>query len=291
MDGSLQRHLGIVSLTPRTDGTLMEFLSLLLKTIILRPYVFAFLAAFLFSAPRLLGWRRTWYFFVITWLVALLCEFSSTRTGIPFGWYHYTGSTVGQELYITDIPFMDSLSFPFLLYASYCMALAFLLPAFSKRNTGRGGIIRMQFPLATRTGWPVVLLTILFFVFIDIIIDPVALRGERWFLGQIYYYPDPGTHFGVPVENYLGWAVVGFLSLCAYLPLDRKLLQTGLSIDRSVTGHVLLGCGLYYGVLIFNLTVTFWIGESLLGMTGLLIYLPLTLLLALRLLGHSGSPE
>lgn len=268
----------------------MEFLSLLFKTIILRPYVFAFLAAFLFSAPRLIGWRRTRYFFVITWLVALLCEFSSTRTGIPFGWYHYTGSTVGQELYITDIPFMDSLSFPFLLYASYCMALAFLLPAFSKRNTGRGGIIRMQFPLATRTGWPVVLLTILFFVFIDIIIDPVALRGERWFLGQIYYYPEPGTHFGVPVANYLGWAVVGFLSLRAYLSLDRKL-QSGLSPDRSVTGHVLLGCGLYYGVLIFNLTVTFWIGESLLGMTGLLIYLPLTLLLALRLLGHSGSPE
>ena len=53
-----------------------------------------------------------------------------------------------------------------------------------------------------------------------------------------------------------------------------------------MTGNVLLGCGLYYGVLIFNLAVTFWIGESLLGMTGLLIYLPLTVLLALRLLGR-----
>ncbi len=270
----------------------MEFFSLLLKTIALRPYVFVFLTAFLFSAARLIGWRRTWYFMGITWLVALLCEFSSTRTGIPFGWYHYTGSTVGRELYISNIPFMDSLSFPFLLYASYCMALAFLLPATSTRSTGPGiGIIRMQFPLATRTGWPVVLLTILLFSFIDMIIDPVALRGERWFLGQIYYYPDPGTHFGVPVANYIGWAVVGFLSLRAYLPLDRKLLQTGLSPDGLVTAHVLLGCGLYYGVLIFNLTVTFWIGESLLGMTGLLIYLPLTVLLALRLLGHLGVSE
>jgi hypothetical protein len=53
-----------------------------------------------------------------------------------------------------------------------------------------------------------------------------------------------------------------------------------------VTGNVLLGCGLYYGVLIFNLVITFWIGESLLGMTGLLMYLPLTLLLALRLFGR-----
>ena len=270
----------------------MEFFSLLLKTIALRPYVFVFLAAFLFSAARLIGWRRTWYFMGITWLVAFLCEFSSTRTGIPFGWYYYTGATVGQELYVSNIPLMDSLSFPFLLYASYCMALAFLLPTFEKRNTTQGtSIIKMQFPLATRTGWPVILLTILFFTFIDIIIDPVALRGERWFLGQIYYYPDPGIHFGVPVANYFGWAVVGFLSLRAYIFLDRKFLQTDFSPDQVVTRHILLGCGLYYGVLIFNLTVTFWIGESLIGMTGLLIYLPLTVLLTLRLLGHLGRCE
>jgi uncharacterized membrane protein len=264
----------------------MDFFSLFLDTIVLRPYVFIFLTAFLFSAARLIGWRRTWCFMGITWLVALVCEFSSTRTGIPFGWYHYTGSTVGRELYVFDIPFMDSLSFPFLLYASYCMALAFVLPA-TPNVRGRLGIIRMRFPLAVRTGWPAALLTILFFSFVDMIIDPVALRGERWFLGQIYYYPDPGTHFGVPIANYIGWAVVGFLSLRAYFPLDRKLLQTkSLPPFPDVTGNILLGCGLYYGVLIFNLAVTFWIGESLLGMTGLLIYLPLTVLLALRLLGR-----
>ncbi|MGH9509782.1 MAG: carotenoid biosynthesis protein, partial [Terriglobales bacterium] len=74
----------------------------------LRPYVFLFLAVFLFAAQRLIGWRRTGLFFLITWLTAFACEFSSTRTGIPFGWYHYTGSTVGQELYISNVPFMDS---------------------------------------------------------------------------------------------------------------------------------------------------------------------------------------
>lgn len=270
----------------------MEFLSLLLNTITLRPYVFIFLAVFLFSASRLIGWRRTGYFMGITYIVALVCEFSSTRTGIPFGWYHYTGSTVGQELYIADIPFMDSLSFPFLLYASYCMALAFLLPATSRGNSPSGiGMIRMGFPLSARTGWPLTLLTILFFTFIDIVIDPVALRGERWFLGRIYYYPDPGMHFGVPIANYVGWAVVGFLSLRAYLPLDRKLPQTGLPPAQRVTRHILLGCALYYGVLIFNLTITFWIGESLLGITGVFIYLPITVLLALRLLNCLPAKE
>ena len=47
------------------------------------------------------------------------------------------------------------------------------------------------------------------FAFIDMVIDPVALRGDRWFLGKIYYYPEPGVHFGVPFANYIGWAVVG----------------------------------------------------------------------------------
>ena len=264
----------------------MEYISLIASTIVLRPYVFIFLAAFLFAASRLIGWQRTACFLVITFAVAFLCEFSSTRTGIPFGWYYYTGSTVGQELYIADVPFMDSLSFPFLLYASYCMALAFILPATNVQRSGWGvPLIEMDFPLDTRTGWPVILLTILFFSFIDIIIDPIALQGERWFLGRIYYYPEPGTHFGVPIANYIGWAVVGLLSLRAYLPLDRRCGQARVSAPH-VTSPVLLGCGLYYGVLIFNLTVTFWIGEFLLGTTGVFIYLPVTVLLALRLFGY-----
>ena len=56
------------------------------------------------------------------------------------------------------------------------------------------------------------------------VIDPVALRGDRWFLGKIYYYPDPGTHFGVPLANYVGWAVVGLISLSIYFPLDADSL-------------------------------------------------------------------
>ena len=82
---------------------------------------------------QLLGWSRTWRFWVISWITAFLCEFSSTRNGIPFGWYHYTGSTVGQELYLSNIPFMDSLSFSFLLYASYCLALLFMLPRIGEK--------------------------------------------------------------------------------------------------------------------------------------------------------------
>jgi len=279
----------------------MDFPLLLIKTILLRPYVFLFLAVFVFSAKRLLGWKRTGLFFAITWITAFLCEFSSTRTGIPFGWYHYTGSTVGQELYLSNIPFMDSLSFTFLLYASYCLALFFLLPVHDVSmvewpGSARTSITALVWDPKVRTSRSVLGLTVLFFAFIDMVIDPLALRGDRWFLGKIYYYPDPGIHFGVPVTNYIGWAIVGLIALTGYSLLDHRLqfIRQESPANRPMTGEILLGCGLYYGVLLFSLAVTFWIGEALLGMTGVLIYLPITALMLLRLRGrlapHSMRP-
>ncbi len=259
----------------------MEAVTLFLKTILLRPYVFLFLAAFLFSAIQLIGWPRTWRFWLISWATAFVCEFSSTRTGIPFGWYFYNGSTVGQELYFFDVPFMDSISFSFLLFAAYCVALGLLLPFASSPTHARFPLRQLNFDLSARTSWGVYALTVFLFAFIDMVIDPVALRGDRWFLGKIYYYPDPGWHFGVPVANYIGWAVVGLISLAIYFPLDRRL--TPLSPSQLLTQRLLLGVGLYYGVLAFNLGMTFWIGETFIGLSGLLMHLPILALLVARL--------
>jgi uncharacterized membrane protein len=268
----------------------MDFLILLGKTLALRPYVFLFLAFSLLGARQLIGWRRTGQFFVITWMTALLCELSSTRTGIPFGWYHYTLSTVGEELYVSNVPFMDSLSFSFLLYASYCMTLAFVLPAFpAPEPKTRRRMVSLSFDRSARTSWPALGLTAMFYAWIDMVIDPLALRGDRWFLGHLYYYPEPGVHFGVPLANYVGWAIVALISLTGYFFLDRRGPKIPAeSRADSVTPAVALGCGLYYAVLLFNLAVTFWIGEALLGIAGVLMYIPVTVLLAFRLRGWIG---
>jgi putative membrane protein len=268
----------------------MEYLTLFIKTIAFRPYVFMFLAAFLYAAVRLIGWARTWRFWIISWATAFVCEYASTRSGIPFGWYHYNGSTVGQELYFSNIPFMDSISFSFLLYAAYSVALCLLLPVDVSSGTVRIRLVPLRFDQASRTSWPVLGLTACLFALIDMVIDPVALRGDRWFLGKIYYYPDPGWHFGVPFANYVGWAVVGLLALSIYFPLDRRLPDVSSRPPGLFTRQLLLGVGLYYGVLAFNLTMTFWIGEYTLGTAGLLMYVPVTVWLLRRLSG-SGWPR
>jgi len=265
----------------------MDIPNLFLQTILFRPYVFVFLAAFLFVAIQSIGWPRTWRFWLISWTTAFACEFSSTRTGIPFGWYHYNGSTVGQELYISNIPFMDSISFSFLLYAAYCVALCLLLSIDPASPRTRPSLARLSFDLRIRTSGKVLLLTAFLFAFIDMVIDPVALRGDRWFLGKIYYYPDPGWHYGVPFANYVGWAVVGIISLSIYFPFDRRLSAP--LPPHSITPQLLLGVGLYYGVLAFNLAVTFWIGESSMGLSGLLMHAPVVALLIFRLAAPEGN--
>ena len=256
----------------------MDFFLLLANTVILRPYVFVFLAVSLYAARQLLGWKRTCRLFGITWAVAFISEFSSTRIGIPFGDYFYTGSTEGQELYIFNIPFMDSLSFSFLLFASYCVALVFVLPH-AKIGERRGWL----FDPALRTSWPVAGLTVALFTFSDVIIDPVALQGERWFLGKIYGYPHEGVYFGIPLANFAGWAVVGFVSFCLYRWGERGPYKTD-SVPREVINRELFpGIGLYYGVLAFNLGVTFWIGEVFMGLVGCFIFTPLTAALLVTL--------
>src|SRR3989441_11029302 len=108
-------------------------LSLLLGTVLLRPYVFIFLAAYLIASTLQFGLKRTFGFLVLGYWLVFLAEYSSTHTGFPFGWYYYIDTTRHQELWINNVPFMDSLSFIFLAYASYTTALLLCAPLWLSR--------------------------------------------------------------------------------------------------------------------------------------------------------------
>jgi len=251
-----------------------EIPRLLLGSLILRPYVFAFLLLHLAGASALLGWRRTAVFTLVTWGVAFAAEHSSIRTGIPFGWYYYIPRTADRELWIAGVPFFDSLSFSFLLVASYGLAWFLLVGgrAVDGPAVGSAQEVVGSHPRPGRTRH--LALSTCLFMLIDVVIDPVALRGDRWFLGQIYGYPEPGLYFGVPVGNFLGWGVVGATAITLYHVWERR---GGELAAARFAGRAALCPGLYYLVLAFNLAVTLALGEWRLLLSGILITLPIIL--------------
>jgi uncharacterized membrane protein len=268
------------ALVVREDNGL-DLLSLLLGSLTLRPYVFFFLALSLVVSSVHLGYLRTAILFALAWGIALLSEVSSTRYGFPYGYYEYIESTRTLELWIGNLPFFTSLSYTFIAYASYAMALLVYTPILR-----RGADVQLVETHRIRQSLPVALLSLVFFVWLDIVVDPVAVRGSRWFLGEIFRYPQGGLYFGVPLSNFGGWAIVGAAIFLLFQRIDRLLVRWGRVGNagvRHVPAKALWGPGLYYLLLLFNLTITFLIDEPLLGYVGIFLYTPVTVILLMLL--------
>jgi uncharacterized membrane protein len=237
-----------------------DFLPRLIGTVLMRPYVFAFLAMYLIGALGRMGWRKTLAFMLVGYGVAFACEFSSTRNGFPFGLYHYIDTTREHELWVSNVPLWDSMSFIFLTYTAYRVAIALFAPLEVRR-----GDFRVADTLAHRTSARVLAASPVLMTLLDVIIDPLTLRGE---------------HFGVPISNYAGWAFMALTTTFIYQQLERVLPERGM-IRLPYSG--LLEPILYVGILVFNLTITFAIGEIELGWAGVAVAMPLLVLIGVAL--------
>jgi len=257
---------------------ILEVLGRVWGSIVLRPYVFGFLGVYLTIAAAAWGWRRAVAFTIWAGGVAFAAEWSSTRVGVPFGLYHYTGATAGRELYLSNVPFFDPLSFTFLAYASLGLAGQIL-------GRGAGGS-----PTAPRPGEPTIGgggaggagarlrlagLAGLLMAWLDVVIDPLAVRGERWFLGRVFYYPEPGWYFGVPTANFVGWVVVGAAIAWGWGVLAARVGGAPPAWGGRLPARSYHAAGLYYLVLAFNLAVTAAVAEPALFWAGVLLHVPL----------------
>lgn len=254
-------------------------LDLAIGTITMRPYVFAFFAAFLLACVPHVGWKKTLSFTVAGYLIAFTSEKLSITTGFPYGWYYYIDTTSHQELWVWGVPFFDSLSYVFLAYCSYTTALFILSPLAT-----RGLDLVTLETRAIRRSWAALVLGAFLQTFLDIIIDPVAHQGSRWFLGQIYGYNETGLHFGIPLTNYAGWLLTSLVLMAAFQWIDRVKTEERPAGIVRMPFRSLLGPLLYLSVLIFNWGVTLWIGEYLMAITGIFIFtLPIVLVVILAL--------
>jgi putative membrane protein len=259
---------------------------LLLSTIILRPYVFVFLASFLFISIVNFGVRTTLLFGALTYGVGLSCEYSSVHNGFPFGLYHYVETTRGQEIWVLGVPLFDSISYTFLAFASYTVALLLCSPLYR-----RGCDLRVLDTWRIRRSPRVWLMAALFMVMVDIVVDPLSVLGERWFLGRIFWYDPPGPYFGVPISNYLGWYLVAAASVAIFQTLDFRLNgapSKPIGVLPALPSRALLGPMLYAGIVSFGITMLFIIHAHEIGWASVFIFVPLVVM-ALHTLTRSGG--
>lgn len=264
------------------EGKVRPMLDLLLRIggmVALRPYVFVFFAVYLVAAVSRMGWKKTAVFTLIAYIVAFTAELSSTRTGFPFGLYHYIDATRDRELWIANVPFWDSLSFTFLCYLGFSLAVLLYSPVHV-----RPGDVQVVDTCEIRQSRRVLITATVLMTLLDVIIDPLTVRGDRWFLGKMYFYPNGGIYFGVPISNFLGWALVGAVTVAVFQWFERRQwLSSDLKRPaglRHLPYGGLIEPLLYLGVLLFNVVLTFAIGETLLGIVAIMIYLPVVVLFA-----------
>jgi putative membrane protein len=264
--------------------------------------VFLFLVSFLAIAWPTLGRWRTLLFLVVGYTVAFASEYSSIRNGFPYGdyWYRYdafhpdelmvggrppAGSPEGTP---GGVPFFDSLSYSFMAWASYSLATFFTTPLYVRN----GWDLQLADTPRTRTSWQTWFLATFFMGLLDVIVDPVAFQGKKWFLGQIYGYRVDGAYFHVPFTNQLGWWLVSAVTFFLVIRLDRALVsrdtvRSNLGM-RSVPMRALLGPGVWIGCAVFQISVAFWIDETGLGFAGSYIASSIVALLIVRASGAGG---
>lgn len=238
----------------------MNPLRLALSTFILRPYVLAFLLIFLLCSFKVFGWKRALLFIAYAYPVAFALEAISIRWGFPYGMYVYHMElTAGRELWVLGVPWMSTLSYVFLSFFSYRLCVIFFT----------------RTPIA----WPFLCAAAM--MLIDIVVDPVTLAGKRWFLGDLYHYPEPGFYFGVPLVNFLGWGLCGFLISFPFAVeemFNRRELRRWRNLWRwdTLAGWTWVGGAFYMAA------VAFWIGEDRLGIVAASVGSAVGLCLSMR---------
>lgn len=215
-----------------------------------RPYVACFLLVFFVLSFLHLGLWRAFLWLVWGYTIAFLSEYSSIHNGFPYGWYHYIPEAFAGELVLAGVPAWDSISYPFIAYASYATAWFLVEPHFGK--------FRMDPHVSPSRPLTVAGLAAVLMMLADVVIDPTATMGDQWFLGKVHYYPEGGVYFGVPLSNFAGWLLVAFVILGGWQIFEKCFfarLRLPVWSAARFPFQGLLGPAFYFGILGFMLVI------------------------------------
>lgn len=153
----------------------------------------------LMAAPALLalimawGWSRAFISLALLSGFAYGIESVGVLTGWPYGSFQY-GASLGPKLF-NLVPLLLPLSYVPLVIGSLAL-LPTHLPRFLK-----------------------VFLGMLLLVAYDLVLDPGAVKLGYW------SWNEAGAYYGIPLSNYLGWVLSGFLAMILISSLEPSRAQ------------------------------------------------------------------
>lgn len=215
---------------------------IIIETILSRWHAVLFIGAFFWAASSERGWKRAFRFWLIASGLALVFELTSTRTGFPYGKYSYTEFTRGDELFIFNVPLFVPFSHAVLMWAGRAIAIV----GFRARD-------RNVIPWLGALGA----------VLVDLVVDPVALHGNEWFLGDLHRWENASGYLGVPLWNFLGWYLATWLVLFVDEAFEVGVPERSFDAARGAT--------LALSVMAFSVLIAVGIGQWRVALSGAII--------------------
>lgn len=168
-------------------------------------------AAMFVYGMAVLGLRKTGIFFASATVISFFSELIGTSTGEPFGNYTYT-NFLGYKLF-DHVPFSIPLSWFYVGFATFLI----------------GYVLADMFALTPKSLFAIIFGGWLLTVW-DLVLDP-AMAHEA--LGvKFWVWSETGAYFGMPGQNFLGWALTAvlFMGLARLLwratpPTDGRSLR------------------------------------------------------------------
>lgn len=146
-----------------------------------------------------LGLPATLLLLGLTFGISLTMESIGVLTGWIYGPYHYTDRLGAKFLGL--VPYLIPMAWYMVVYSAHQITTALT------RRYPRWLASPARFALtaaAILTAW-------------DLVMDPMMVRMKMW------VWEREGLYFGIPLQNYAGWLLTGFLVYLSFQWLERRL--------------------------------------------------------------------
>tara|TARA_B100000073_G_scaffold241454_1_gene202468 strand:- start:59 stop:850 length:792 start_codon:yes stop_codon:yes gene_type:complete len=142
-------------------------------------------------------------FLFVTIIISLLAEIIGSKTGYIFGgkYQYHKDNTPGYLIY--GVPVLIPIAWFGIIYM--CINFCY-------------HITKINFPYDINFNSYFIILTSIFVVLLDLVLDPIAVDEKRW------EWQSPGSYYGVPILNFFGWMVVPFVVLFFFQKLCQPII-------------------------------------------------------------------